>query len=116
MSREPYSSAAERWFERLEAAQAARLENSWVGRDPAMLGRATAGPGVLLVAMSFWFFLMLGGYVGEYCINAFGLTRGAGTAIFVVVGVVGWFAFLMTLQIRAALRQAARAQGPEVRA
>ncbi|MFE3837027.1 hypothetical protein [Pseudogemmobacter sonorensis] len=109
MSREPYSSAPERWFERVEARWNARAARMLAGRSPYSAGRTQAGPFVLVVVLTFALCATVGAVVGEWLI-ARGASRGIGAAVLALFYAVGPLIILTTLAARSSLRAAARAK------
>ncbi len=109
MSRQPYSSALERWFEAQEKSHIERATESWLMRhSPEAAGRLNAGPQIWLIMGSFIFSFMPAVVVGEVLKTWFSIESGAWIAIMMSLWVIFGIALGTTLAWRSAMRTARR--------
>ncbi|RRH73519.1 hypothetical protein [Falsigemmobacter faecalis] len=98
--------AYDRVNDRLEAVVDRKIS------DPILAGKMLAGPSVLLIAVSFAICLMVWGWLADWLILQWGMTRGAGTAIFITGGITSWMVLLVVLIVRRMNRLVAEGRPP----
>lgn len=115
MSREPYSSAFERWFEAKEASHMERTAESWLARhSPSYAGRRDAGPQIWLMMGCVLAGFMAASLVADLVMSWFPLSRGAYTAILMSLWLTLAMALGTVLAWRSAMRKAWRIEQARV--